>query len=167
MDTSFLRKKVILDACCGGRCFWFNKQHERALFVDIRSEKFAFEGNRTHEVSPDSIVDFRNMPYPELSFKLVVFDPPHLVHAGNNGYMSKKYGSLKNDWREYIRAGFKECWRVLDVYGVLIFKWNETDIKVSTILDLIGKEPLFGHKSGKASKTHWLCFMKFEYEVDE
>lgn len=43
-----LKDKIILDACCGGRCFWFDKQHERALFIDIRSEKYAFEGNRTH-----------------------------------------------------------------------------------------------------------------------
>lgn len=44
--------------------------------------------------------------------------------------------------------------------GTLVFKWNETDITVKEIIAAIGKEPLFGHKSGKQSKTHWLCFMK-------
>jgi hypothetical protein len=49
---------------------------------------------------------------------------------------------------------------VLDTYGTLIFKWNEQQIKVKEIIDVIGVEPLFGHKSGKLSNTHWMCFMK-------
>ena len=50
--------------------------------------------------------------------------------------------------------------RVLKPNGTLIFKWNETDVTVSKIIDVIGQMPLFGHKSGKREKTHWLCFMK-------
>ena len=50
--------------------------------------------------------------------------------------------------------------RVLDDNGVLIFKWNETDITVKQIIDVIGCQPLFGHKVGRLNKTHWLCFMK-------
>ena len=49
---------------------------------------------------------------------------------------------------------------VLEPNGVLIFKWNETDIKVSEILKLTDQKPVFGHKSGKLNKTHWICFMK-------
>lgn len=41
----------------------------------------------------------------------------------------------------------------------LIFKWNETQIRVSEILAL-ADEQLFGHKSGKPEKTHWITFMK-------
>ena len=59
-----------------------------------------------------------------------------------------------------IHDGFRECIRVLDDYGVLIFKWSEVQIPLSRILDVIDAKPLFGHKSGKASKTHWMCFMK-------
>ena len=61
-----------------------------------------------------------------------------------------------------IKQGFDECMRVLDINGVLIFKWNETRIPVSRILEIIGVRPLFGHKSGKASRTHWMCFMKMQ-----
>lgn len=50
--------------------------------------------------------------------------------------------------------------RVLEPNGVLIFKWNETRVPVKRILEIIGERPLFGHKSGKASRTHWMCFMK-------
>ena len=30
--------KLILDACCGSRMFWFDKHNPLALFVDKRSE---------------------------------------------------------------------------------------------------------------------------------
>ena len=52
--------------------------------------------------------------------------------------------------------------RVLDDYGTLIFKWNETQVPVSKIISLFGKMPIIGHKSGKALNTHWLLFMKIE-----
>ena len=44
--------------------------------------------------------------------------------------------------------------------GVLIFKWNETQIKVSEILELTNHKPVFGHISGKRANTHWITFMK-------
>ena len=73
-----------------------------------------------------------------------------------------KYGALYSDWRDMITKGFKECFRVLVPGGFLIFKWNETDIKVSEVLALTRENPVFGHKSGKRSNTHWICFMKEE-----
>ena len=47
--------------------------------------------------------------------------------------------------------------RVLDDYGVLIFKWNEEQIKLREILKAIEHKPLFGDRR---SKTHWVVFMK-------
>ena len=55
------------------------------------------------------------------------------------------------------RAGFHTEQRIKHF---LIFKWNETDIKVSDILKLTSEKPIFGHKSGKRSNTHWICFQK-------
>ena len=57
---------------------------------------------------------------------------------------------------------FAECFRVLATGGVLIFKWNETQIKVSEILKLTDQKPVFGHISGKRANTHWITFMKLE-----
>ncbi len=45
-------------------------------------------------------------------------------------------------------------------HGVLVFKWNETQVKVSEVLALTGEQPLFGHLSGRKDLTHWLVFMK-------
>lgn len=89
--------------------------------------------------------------------------PPHLDNSNDGAYMAQKYGTLRRfKWQDDIKQGFDECMRVLDINGVLIFKWNETRIPVSRILEIIGVRPLFGHKSGKASRTHWMCFMKMQ-----
>ena len=48
--------------------------------------------------------------------------------------------------------------RVLDDYGVLIFKWSECQLKVKTVINEIGNVPLFGHKTNH--HTIWLCYMK-------
>ena len=54
----------------------------------------------------------------------------------------------------------EEIKRVLKPNGILIFKWNETDIPVSKILELTDRKAVFGHISGKRSNTHWICFIK-------
>ena len=150
--------KYILDACCGSRMFWFDKQNPNVLFADNRELDTTLCDGRALIVSPDEKIDFRNMPYESNSFKMVVFDPPHLIRAGEKSWLRQKYGILPEEsWREYIEQGFNECMRVLEPYGVLIFKWNEEQIKTSEILKCINFKPLFGDKR---AKTHWMTFMK-------
>lgn len=154
--------KPIIDVCCGSKMFWFDKDNDNVVFCDNRTLTDTLCDGRKLEIKPDVICDFTNLPFQDKSFKLVVFDPPHLLHIGQNSWMAKKYGKLNDNWPQLIKDGFNECMRVLDDYGILIFKWSETQIPVSKIIKAIGIEPLFGHKSGKSNKTHWLCFMKFE-----
>lgn len=153
--------KYILDACCGGRMFWFDKKNPNVIFQDIRTlPKGSVKQRENFCIFPDVIGDFRKMGYKDKSFKLVVFDPPHLKGAGKNGWMAKKYGNLNKNWQNDISSGFKECWRVLDDYGILIFKWNEQTIKLSEIKPLFPADPLFGHTTNNKGNTHWICFMK-------
>lgn len=153
-------KKFILDICCGFRMMWFDKQNPLAVYMDIREDELIACDGRHIMVKPDIIADFRNIPYPDQSFKLVVMDPPHFNKLGERSFTAQKYGKLFPTWETDLKAGFEECMRVLEDYGIMIFKWNEFQIPVSKILEVFGHEPLFGHKSGKASNTHWLCFMK-------
>ncbi len=153
-------KKKILDPCCGSKMFWFDKNHPDVLFADIRSETHKLCDGRTIEIKPDMEIDFRAMPFEDCSFKMVVFDPPHLKDLGQNTWMAQKYGVLLPTWETDIQAGFDECMRVLEPNGVLIFKWNEIQIKLSTVLEIIKYKPLFGHTSGKHGRTIWLAFMK-------
>lgn len=152
--------KYILDACCGSRMFWFDKSNPAVLFCDIRSEEHTLCDGRELSVQPDLLADFRDLPFANNTFRMVVFDPPHLKKLGRNSWTAKKYGVLLPTWETDIRAGFDECMRVLSPTGVLIFKWNEVQISVERILNLVGQRPLIGHHSGKRSNTHWLTFMK-------
>lgn len=158
---------AVLDPCCGSRMMWFDKRDTRAIFGDARSETITVtdrthrtDGTRTLHIQPDAIMDFRDLPYPDGSFRLVSFDPPHLVRAGPRSWLAAKYGKLGPDWREDLRAGFAECFRVLAPGGVLVFKWNETQVKVREVLALTPERPLFGQISGRSGMTHWLVFMK-------
>jgi len=140
--------------------FWFDKKDPRAVFGDNRELEDVLCDGRNLSITPDIKLDFRSLPFNSGHFALVVFDPPHLIYAGESSWVAKKYGVLAKTWEDDIRAGFSECFRVLRDDGVLIFKWNETQIKVSELLALTPNKPLFGHRSGKASNTHWITFMK-------
>lgn len=163
--------KLILDVCCGGRQFWFNKENPNTLFLDNRVMEPTIVGKgkdaRTRKCLPDKVMDFRKLDIKDKTYKLVVFDPPHLF-LGENSYMAKSYGNLnKKTWKEDLTRGFSECFRVLQREGILVFKWNECDILLKEILKLTEYVPLFGHPSGKVQKTHWVCFIKTDSQLKE
>lgn len=147
----------VLDATCGSRMIWFDKQNPDALYMDNRQLTTTLCDGRILNVNPDVIADFRNMPFADNTFYLVVFDPPHLLKAGKSSWLAKKYGVLEDTWQDDIRQGFDECMRVLKPNGTLIFKWNEEQVKLGELLKVIPQKPLFGNRR---SKTHWLVFMK-------
>jgi len=152
--------KKILDACCSARQFWWDKENPSVEFVDIRAGEVELS-DRKITISPTTIADFRDLPFPDEEFFLVVFDPPH-VQCGENSNMARRFGHLDENWRDLISRGFDECWRVLKKNGTLVFKWNETTHTSSAVIDCIGKTPLFGHKCAKRAKTHWMIFFKDE-----
>lgn len=164
--SAIIKTPSVLDACCGSRMFWFDRADDRAVFVDKRRETHILPdisstgGSRTLNISPDIQADFTALPFPSDTFSLVVFDPPHLVRNGKGGWLAKKYGKLEGDWREELKRGFAECFRVLKADGTLIFKWNENDVPVSQILALTPERPLIGNRCGKSAKSHWIVFMK-------
>lgn len=148
--------------------WWFDKANPLAVYGDRRSETLTVkdtshgktDGERVLRIDPDVRMDFRNMPFADDTFHLVAFDPPHLVRAGAKSWMAAKYGKLSADWRADLKAGFRECFRVLRTHGTLIFKWNETHVKIREILALSPVPPLFGNTSGRKSGTHWIAFLK-------
>ena len=149
--------KPILDACCGSRMFWFDKHNPMAIYMDNRTLDDTLCDGRSLQVKPDVVGDFRHIPFDDETFRLVVFDPPHLLHAGDDSWLAKKYGTLDDDWKLDIMQGFRECMRVLKPYGVMIFKWNEEQVKFSVVKRLFPCQPLFGQRR---CKTFWVVFMK-------
>src|SRR4051812_35499881 len=88
----------VLDACCGSRMFWFDKNNLLAMFMDKRAEGHVLCDGRALNINPDVVADFTNMPFADESFYLVVFDPPHMTSLGQNSWMAKKYGRLIGGW---------------------------------------------------------------------
>jgi SAM-dependent methyltransferase len=158
----------VLDPCCGTRMFWFDRAHPDVIYGDQRSETITVTdrshgnatGTRTLSIDPDLLMDFRALPFPDGAFKLVAFDPPHLERADPKSWLAAKYGKLSDDWRADLRQGFAECFRVLADDGVLVFKWNETQVSVREVLALATVEPLFGNTTKVKGRTHWIVFMK-------
>jgi ubiquinone/menaquinone biosynthesis C-methylase UbiE len=156
---------MILDACCGGRMMWFDKNDDRAIFADVRAGDLdvshCTQNPGRKSVQPDIFSDFTQMAFPDDSFWHVVYDPPHVRGISMESVTGFSYGSLdKESWRGDLANGFSECFRVLKPNGTLIFKWNEVDIALSEVLALAPYEPLYGHRSGRAAKTHWVAFIK-------
>jgi ubiquinone/menaquinone biosynthesis C-methylase UbiE len=157
---------VVLDACCGSRMMWMDKEDSRVTFQDRRNESYeikpdrAYPNGTTIHVRPDVVADFTAMPFPDASFWHVVFDPPHIIRNAELGTVTKKYGCLNGDWKAMLAGGFRECFRVLKPNGTLIFKWCETQIPLRDILALTPEKPLYGHKGGQKSVTHWVAFLK-------
>jgi SAM-dependent methyltransferase len=154
----------VLDACCSVKGFWFDHDDDRAMFMDIREGEFETTKGAL-VVKPDVVADFTDMPFPDNTFRLVVFDPPHHTAKRfrtrkDNSAIVKRYGRLPDEWSDVLRLGFAECFRVLLPMGVLVFKWFDGEIPVKDVLALTPERPLFGHKSGKRMKTHWIAFLK-------
>ena len=161
-----LTGKHILDVTCGGRSIWFNKEHPAAIYCDKREGDFDKNFGKGHggikkiRVHPDVVCDFTDLPFPDESFEMVVFDPPHMERLTDTSWLKAAYGNLDPNWHDILRKGAQECMRVLKPYGTMILKWCEVDIPTRELLEAIEMEPLFGHHSGKKSNTHWLAFMK-------
>lgn len=159
----------ILDATCGSRMIHFDKDCPDVLYCDIREcdGEVIWTGRQRGKLSvrhlnihPDMLVDVTEMPFLDASFYLVVFDPPHLKHVGENAWVAKKYGFLKDNWKLLLKDGFWECWRVLKPGGTLIFKWSEVQIPVGKVWDAIGARPIFGTRCGRRAGTIWATFFK-------
>ncbi len=143
---------------------WKDKNNPNVLYMDIRQEEKGFNKyRRSQEVQPDLIGDFRDMPFKDKTFKMVVWDPPHLTKLGETSHFYKIFGKLHNEtWPYDLGQGFKECWRVLEDYGVLIFKFNNGNIPYKKVLALFKEQHLFAHTNDSKGKslTSWFVFMK-------
>jgi 23S rRNA G2069 N7-methylase RlmK/C1962 C5-methylase RlmI len=126
LDQLSLENKKILDCTCGGRTIWFNKNHPNVIYADIREEPKGVDPHRPNFcVCPDILMDYRDMSFPDNTFHIVVWDPPHLKDVNENSWFFKKYGSLNSEtWQKDIALGFSQCMRVLKPNGVLIMKWS-------------------------------------------
>lgn len=148
----------VLDVCCGPRSFYFDKQDSRVTYCDLHHRRKTLCDGRELVVEPDVVADFRDLPFADGAYSLVVFDPPHLTRG--HGWQVDKYGVLGPDWRSDLAAGFRECLRVLAPGGTLVFKWHEYGVPLRDVLALCPARPVFGNRRPGQSKTHFIVFFK-------
>jgi len=152
------KNKLILDATAGYRMMHFDKDNPYVLYTDLRSE-----------VNPDEVQDFRQLPYPDESFRLVIFDPPHRTVKDAPFWVRRDYGGLVPEtWQSDLRKGFKELWRVLQPYGVLVFKWNNHQFPLEEVSPLFPVNPVIQQvtTNGTSSDTFWTLFMKVPEQTE-
>ena len=119
-------EKKVLDATCGSRMIWFDKNNPVAVYVDKRElhdeatwKSGSGLGTRRVDIEPDILADFTALPFEDNSFYLVVFDPPHLTKLGESAWLKKKNGQISivqnlmyilrssrmlSHWRRIIRS---------------------------------------------------------------
>ena len=68
MLTKEEKQFKILDACCGSKMFWFDKDNESVLFQDNRKLNTTLCDGRKLIIEPDHIGDFRDMDFPDNQF---------------------------------------------------------------------------------------------------
>ncbi len=143
----------IIDLSAGNRAVWFDKNHPLCTYVDKRPE-----------VEPEIVADTKDLKmFPDATFDLAVFDPPH-KNTGPNSIMSKTYGhSTTKEILETIEGTAKEAHRITKQNSLMALKWNNADIKLQRVFDLMPQwEPLFGHltKDGPRSQTYWVMLLR-------
>lgn len=119
------------------------------------------EWNPNWSCEPSVMGDFREMPFADGAFHLVLFDPPHTVREKQppEGINGLKYGALHPDSeQEDLRLGFSECWRVLSPGGTLVFKWGAGPIK--RVEPHFPATPIVGTRSPRGVQTRWFIFYK-------
>lgn len=162
-------KYMILDATAGGKHIWHGemKDADRVVFVDRRAvPPGSIEQQENWSVIPDVQADFRDLPFTDNTFDLIVFDPPHRVTDGGmetiSGIIEKKYGALcAQTWQSDILRGFNELWRVLRQGGTLTLKWNNATQRSDSVLGVLPETPLYGTNTDKGdTETKWWVFHK-------
>lgn len=163
MASHLLAVPEILDACCGGRHWWWDKDHPLAVYMDNRvAPPGSIPPRPNWSCEPDLIGDFRAMPFSDGLFRLVLFDPPHNVRKELGGYNGVRYGALTAETeQDDLRRGFAECWRVLAPGGTLVFKWAG---KLDRVEPHFPATPIVGSRSAprgtKGLGTRWIIFYK-------
>jgi len=134
---------------------WFDKNNVDTVYIDKKKD-----------VHPTIQASFEALPFPDETFHLVVFDPPH-TNPGQHGIFYKKFGALRaSKVIPVLYRATRELFRVLKQNGVLIFKWNTHDKPLNRILSCFPVPPLFGQKTAyqtkHSSSTWWVTFLKTE-----
>ena len=163
----------ILDATCGFRGIWYQKNHPFVTFMDQRNKKVEFDNPstlsryRSYKINPDIVSQWKDAPFPNNHFDMIIFDPPHLIkdEKTKESNMMKPYGYLnKKTWRQDLQQGIKKLFEILKPQGTFVLKWCENSVPVEEVIKLCPYPPMFGSntKSKGHTQNFWILFIKYD-----
>jgi len=163
----------ILDATAGFKGIWYQKNHPFVTFMDIRkgwintkTKNAKFRDCGHFKINPDVVSEWKDAPFPDNYFDMIVFDPPHLVFKNKNkklSAMEKKYGYFYEDnWKQILKEGIKRLFQILKPEGIFVLKWCESSKKTDEVIKLIPYQPLFGSRTGQKHNNFWIVFLKYD-----
>jgi len=165
----------ILDATAGFRGIWYQKNLPFVTFMDKREGKFnavtpnmKLKNRRSWEIKPDVVSEWKDAPFPDDYFDMVIFDPPHLIWKNERtpGALDIKYSYLKKDnYKQVLKNAFEQLFRVLKPNGFFVLKWCDANVSVNEILKLCPYKPLYGSRSGRNDQNHWIMFCKYDVNM--
>ena len=156
----------ILDATCGFKGIWFQKNHPLVVFMDKRNGKqYHVTKNgkkKCTDIKPDIVSEWKDAPFPDGYFDMIIFDPPHIIQNVSS-HLTLDYGNLNpSTWRQDLQIGIKKLFDILKYEGIFIFKWDECNKSIDEVLKLFPYQPLFGTRTGLNNKNLWIVFLKYD-----
>ncbi|MCB1257136.1 MAG: hypothetical protein KDB26_08535 [Microthrixaceae bacterium] len=157
----------VADVTWGKGAFW--KKVDTSAFTVQGSDVAEHIGGHGNIV----LADFRELPYADESFDVVVLDPPYVHNPGkhmtdaryNNAETTK--GMSHNDIRQLYRDGMREAMRVLRPAGRIFVKgkdeiesgkqcWSQTELLLdATSLGLYGKDSFVLVPTSRTAMGRW------------
>jgi len=162
----------ILDATAGSKMMWYEKNHPLVTYLDSRKGKISYQYPNspkkvTIKINPDVVADWtKTIPFDDGEFDVVLFDPPHIIQSSNKGIMAMKFTVLSpDDWKQTLKKGIDELFRVLKPNGMFILKWCESCKSVDEVIKLFSYPAVFGTNQRSKRKNSgdicWVCFLKY------
>lgn len=184
-------ENMILDAGCGNRVMWIQKNSDKVIHLDIEKEL---------QVKPTIYATNLCLPFPDKSFSTIFFDPPFKWNCDDHQFFSfpnreklwEMYPDIRHDTYPpsyygieryktrselvaYIYRAAKELKRILEDEGCLWVRWcTMTSMDHNNLLSIFSSEwermleheITFAGRSTGETKSFWFMLMKkpLEYE---
>jgi len=170
---------MILDATAGNRTMWQTKAINQIIYIDMEKKL---------TVKPMIFCCNTNTPFPDATFDSIFYDPPHFFNDTGSFYAIPDKETFLQKWQGYgtipryyggdkyknqmqllghIFRAQKEFSRILKLDGLIWLKWNESMIKLGTVMRLFEDWiPLLtipvrlSNPNRTQKQTYWVCLCK-------
>ena len=141
-DEMDMVDRVILDACCGGRHIWIQKNNDKTVYMDIRAvERGTIQLQPNWCVEPDIVSDYRDMPFDDNTFDFEVGE----VASADNSTISFTITGDNNVINSDIDGVSAAVTVTIDNSSSLSTNSSNSDEGVALDIDIDGNGDTNGH----------------------